>query len=127
ERFTGLDLQLAAASREDSDVRDVRVLLGSDLATGVGPIEISLDHLVSTADLEHAALLEEQAAVAELRDCAQIVRHEDDGGAAADHRAHLLGAFALEDVIADAQYLVDYQNVRLDVGGDRESEARVHA
>ena len=52
---------------------------------------------------------------------------EEDGAAPAGDVAHLAEALLLERRVADRQHLVDEQDLRLEVRGDRERQAHVHA
>ena len=53
--------------------------------------------------------------------------HEEHGAAAASDFAHLAEALFLELRVADRQHLVDDQDLRLKVRGDREGEPHIHA
>ena len=75
----------------------------------------------------HGAVVDDDRAGAELEDRRQVVRDEHQRDAARDQLAHPLDALVLERGVADAQHLVDEQDVGIEVGGDREAEPRVHA
>lgn len=52
--------------------------------------------------------------------------HEKDGTALARYGFHLRQALLLEGRVPHGQHLVDYQDLRLQMGGQREGEAHVH-
>ena len=52
--------------------------------------------------------------------------HEDDRSTVVRHVFHLGEALPLELDVADRQHLVDEQDLRVEVGGDREGESHVH-
>src|SRR5205823_14048434 len=53
--------------------------------------------------------------------------HENNGASALGHVAHLAETFFLEVDVADGQNLIDEKNFRLEMGGDGEGQADVHA
>ena len=52
---------------------------------------------------------------------------EQDGPAGASDLAHSSQAFLLKPLIAHGEDLIDQQDLRLEVGRDREGQAHVHA
>ena len=52
---------------------------------------------------------------------------DDDRAALVLELVHAVEALALERLVADREHLVDEQHVGVDVDGDREAEAHVHA
>ncbi len=65
-------------------------------------------------------------AVAQLRDCGELVRDEDHRAPGAAELLHAAEATALELGVADGEHLVDEQDLRLEMSGDGESETHVH-
>ena len=72
-------------------------------------------------------MLEQRDLVAEVPDRPERVRHDHDGLAAVLELGELLGAPALELLVADREHLVDEEDVRIHVDRDREAEPHVHA
>ena len=54
------------------------------------------------------------------------MRHQEDARAALAEPVHPLAALPLELHVADREHLVEEEDVRVDVGGDGEAEARDH-
>ena len=90
--------------------------------------QVPVDHLGRRAFGHQPAALEQQRAIAERRHRAHVVADEDDRAAVAlRNLAHLAEALLLEVGVADRQHLVDDQDLRLQVRGDREGQPNVHA
>ena len=89
--------------------------------------EIVGDDLRRVAQLAHASLVEPEAAVGERRDRRHVVADEQHRPPCARDLAHLAEALALERRVADREHLVDDQDLRLQVRGDGEREAQLHA
>ena len=68
-----------------------------------------------------------QRFVAEARHQLELVRDEQHRAAAAAELGKLVEALVRERLVADGQHLVHEQHVGIDVDGDRESKAHVHA
>ena len=57
----------------------------------------------------------------------EVVRHEQQRGAALDHVAHPVEALLLERRVTDREHLVDDEDARLEERRDREAEPHLHA
>src|SRR5207249_1201033 len=57
----------------------------------------------------------------------KIVGNEDNSGTTCDHGVHAFDTPQLEQVVSDAEHLVNKEHVRVDVRCDREAQAGVHA
>ena len=64
---------------------------------------------------------------AQLGDAIELVRHDDDGKPAARELADAAEGALLKAHVADGEHLVDDQDIGLEMRGDGEAEARVHA
>ena len=73
------------------------------------------------------AVIDPDDAVAEAANLIELVGDEDDGAAGAGDVAHFAEAFFLEVDVADGEDFVDEEDFGLEVGGDGEGEADVHA
>ena len=85
------------------------------------------DHFVSRAGLADGGGINPDDAVAEASNLIELVGDKDDGAAGAGHVAHLPKAFLLETDIADGKNFVHEKDFRLEMGGDSEGQADVHA
>ncbi len=72
-------------------------------------------------------MIDDDRACAQVENGRQVVGDEDERYAAVDQLAHPFDAAILERRIADAEHLVDQQDVGIEMRGNRETEARVHA
>ena len=91
----------------------------------LGVVALSLvgaDDLGRRSDLTDFTPLDPGGVLAELDDLAQAVADEHNRAPVAPELIDLLGALALEALIADREHLVDQQHVRLNVGGNREAQ-----
>src|SRR5262249_29497735 len=85
------------------------------------------NHFRGGTELQHAALVEQQAAVAQALDGGHVVAHQDYGPVAAGKRLHAAEAFLLEVDVTYGKHLVDEQDFRLEVRGNRERQPHSHA
>src|SRR5438093_5276967 len=81
-------------------------------------LRVAADHLVHGAVHAHRAMVHPDATGAELRETDQIMTDHDDKPGPIHHLAHALLRFLPESHVADAQYLIDQQDFRLDGGSD---------
>ena len=88
---------------------------------------VRADRLARVAVERDLALPQEHGAVAQPLDRLRVVGDEQDRPAAVLELGDLAEALALELLVADGEHLVEQQHVGLDVRGDREAEAHVHA
>src|SRR5437660_11696241 len=79
------------------------------------------------AVLAYAAVVNPQDALAEAANLVELMGDEDNGAAGAGDVAHSAEAFFLKVDVADGEDFVDEEDFRLEMGGDGESQADVHA
>ena len=127
------DLRLPVAV-EQLDVDDLTLaappagaLLALDPPGLVALALVRRDDVGRRPDLPQLALVDPGGVLAELLDLAEPVADEHDRAPVPAELVDLLGAPALEALVADREHLVDQQHLGLDVGGDGEAEAHVHA
>ena len=89
--------------------------------------EVLVDDLDRGPDGHEPAVLEQHDLVAEVPHRVHRVRDHDDRAALLLELDELLGAPALELLVADREHLVDQEHIGIDVDRDREPEADVHA
>ena len=94
---------------------------------GVEPLAERADGLARRAERDEVAVVEHSDARADAAHQVGRVGHDHDGAALVLELMHTVEALALEGLVADGEHLVDEQNVGIDVHGDREAEAHVHA
>src|SRR5205823_12235380 len=75
---------------------------------------------------DNLTTVEEICSPAEGGDSCQIVADEQHGSAARRDFFHLSQATLLKGVVPDGQHLVDDHDLRMEMPGDRESEAHLH-
>jgi hypothetical protein len=92
-----------------------------------GPPVIQLGHAGRVAVAHQPPLVDPDRPAAVLAHGRERVRHQKDGLARRPEFLHPRVALHLEPLVADRQRLVHEQDVRLDVGRDREGEPRRHA
>ena len=120
-RACDLDL-LRAPARADLAARGALALLFLPHL-----LVVRVDDVVRRALRTDAPLIEPERALAEARDRAEVVRDEHDRLLRGAELADLGEALVLEVLVADREHLVDQEDVRFEVHGDREAEAHVHA
>ena len=76
---------------------------------------------------DHVSAVEHDGAVADRTDLIGVVGDEQDRTALVLERADPVDALRLESFVTNGQHFVDYEDVGVDVDGDREGEAHVHA
>src|SRR5207248_7624159 len=79
------------------------------------------------AVLADAAVVNPQDALAEAANLVELMGDEDNGAAGAGDVAHSAEAFFLKVDVADGEDFVDQEDFRLEMCGDGESQADVHA
>ena len=89
--------------------------------------EIARDNTVRLARHHYAAAVHPQRSATQLRNRGHLMAHENDGSSFASDVTHLRQAALLELRVADGEHLIDDQDVRLEVRGNREREAEIHA
>src|SRR5437660_378543 len=70
--------------------------------------------------------IEKYPAPANALERAQIMADEQDRAAVAGHVLHLAETPLLEFHVADGEHLVDDEDLRLEMGSDRKSQAHIH-
>ena len=105
------------------------VVLGPALTgpRSVSRLEVVRDQLRAEAVLDDEPLLEPDRAIAELCDRLHVVRYEQHRPARRAELLHPAEAAPLELGVADREHLVDEEDLRLEMRGDREREPDVHA
>ena len=110
-----------------------RLRIGGGFEQQVGGIllghrgEVFGDHAVGFADIDHAAVIEPQDAVADGLDVADGMRDEEDGDAALAEFVDLAHAALAEVDVADGEGFIHQQDFGIDVDGDGEGQAHHHA
>ena len=89
-------------------------------------LQISADRPVDRRIDFDLAVMEEDAAAAERLYDRHVVADEEDGPALARDPAHLPETLLLECEVPDGEHLVDEQDLRLQMRGDREREPDLH-
>ena len=79
------------------------------------------------ARAEQAAFLKHDRFLRQAQDGRHVMAHEQDGPPLLGHSAHLAETLPLEFGITDSQHFVHYQDLRFQMGGNREGQAQVHA
>src|ERR1700761_7460415 len=90
-------------------------------------LRVPLDDVVRVPLRDDFATLQQENALAYIADGVQVVRDEHHRGALAVHFRDALLALFLKRVIADRQYLIQQQNVRIEVGSNRKPQPNEHA
>ena len=85
------------------------------------------DRFAGVAVEELNSVAQQHGAIAEPLDRLSVVGDEDDRAAPPLELVDLPEALPLELLVTDREYLVQEQHIGLDVRGDREAEAHVHA
>src|SRR5581483_6678478 len=104
----------------------IRALADGDALGEPRGHEIFLGDLGRGAFADDPTLLEQVRTLAERRHGAHVLADEQNRAAAGCHLLDLSEALLLEGVVSDGEHLVDDQDLRLEVGGDREGQAHVH-
>src|SRR5690242_15246378 len=112
-----------AGLRDTSEVLARNSLFGIDLEEP----GVLVDDLLGLAAHHHLALVDPDAVVAELADTAHRVADQEHGPAVGRQFLHLVGGLGLELGVTGRQGLVDHQDIRVHVHGDREGHPREHA
>ena len=86
-----------------------------------------LDGRARLAVEHHAAVVDHHHAIAEIEHRDQVVRDEHERNAVRAQRPHPRETLLLKPRVADAQHLVDEQDVRIQMRRDGKTEPRVHA
>src|SRR5213593_381411 len=105
-----VELDARAAVIVSDNMRKQNAAVGINDALVLSSAEVRPDDVVSRSDHLYPTLFQQQAARAEVGDRAKIVGNEDDCGTARDHRVHALDTLALEQVVPDAEHLVNEQH-----------------
>src|SRR3954469_11533596 len=95
--------------------------------TRVLATEVRVNHLVGRPERPHLSALDQQRAVAVVRDRVEVVADEHHRlafGAEALERDH---ALLLEALVADREHLVEQEHVEVDLDRDRVREPHLHA
>ena len=111
--------RLVEADRAMAVLRDQRALLDGRPVAG--------EHLLDRPFLLDDSVVQPDAPPTHGLHRGEVVRHEHEGGPLCQHRAHPVEALLLEPGIADGQYFVYEQDVRLEERGDGEPQAHLHA
>ena len=87
---------------------------------------VEVNSRVHLAILDNLSMAENQTPAAEIADNGGIVAHKEDGAPLPRDGAHPPDAFLLKLHIPDSEDLIHNQNLRFQMGGDREGEAHIH-
>ena len=85
------------------------------------------NHAVRFADIDHAAVIEPQDAIADRLHVADGVRNEQDGDTALAEFVDLAHAALAKVNVADGQRFIHQQDFRIDIDRDGEGQAHHHA
>ena len=118
---------LAGAIAVAEAAADAILLLVLRLLALQDEADVAIDDVVGRALGFDAAVEQEDGAVAERFDQAEIVGDEEDGDFAFAEFLELADAAVGEDGVADREGFVDDENFGIDVDGGGEGEADVHA
>src|SRR5712692_4156000 len=99
---------------------------GSALTFAHGGL-IGVDNRFRRAVLADGSGFNPDDAMAEAANLIELMADKNDRSAGAGHVAHFAEAFLLEVDVADGEDFIDEEDFRLEMGGDGESEADVHA
>ena len=88
---------------------------------------VELNGLIRGSIVKEVALVQEQAAIAQLGNCAHVVADVEHRAAAAGNVGHLVQAFLLESQVANGQNLVTDQDIRRQVCRHGKAELDKHA
>src|ERR1035437_6931669 len=89
--------------------------------------EVFGDHAIGFADVDHAAVIQPEDAVADGLDVADGVGDEEDGDAALAEFVDLAHAALAEVNVADGEGFIDEEDFGIDIDGDGEGQAHHHA
>src|SRR5438067_1399663 len=89
-------------------------------------LEVTRHDLAALTVGDEAAPVDQDRSAAEPGDRGHVVGDEEDGPARIADALHLPETLALELGITDGEYLVNQQDLRLEVRGDGEREPHVH-
>jgi hypothetical protein len=106
-------------------LRRVRGRPARRLGNHLGPI--CLDHHVHATERARAPGVQPQRPVAQRLDLAEVMADQDHCAAFVPHATYAIEALGLEGQIPDGEYLVDEEDGGLGMGGDRKTEAELHA
>src|SRR5260370_958763 len=85
------------------------------------------DDFMGGAVLANGGGVNPDDAMAEAADLIELMGDEDDGAAGAGDVTHFAHALLLKTDVADGEDFIDEENFRLEMGGDGEGQAHVHA
>ncbi|CAA9406152.1 MAG: hypothetical protein AVDCRST_MAG64-1988 [uncultured Phycisphaerae bacterium] len=108
-------------------VLDARLLVDRQVGALVRQGQVLLDALLGSKPFAGDAVLDEDHLRTQAGDRVHVVADEQNRAALPHDVAHLPKALALERRVADREHLVDDQDLRLQVGRDRERQPDVHA
>src|SRR5687767_571384 len=72
-------------------------------------------------------MIQPNGALAKLPDGCRGMRNAEERFAGVQQLCELTGGFFMKSYVADAQHLIDYENCRLNMNRDRESQPDGHA
>ena len=88
---------------------------------------VEVNSRVHLAILDNLPVAENQTPAAEVTDNGGIVTHKKDCAPLAGDGAHPPDAFLLKLHVPDSKDLVDDENLRFQMSGDREGETHIHS
>ena len=113
-------------SKREVGVAEVAV----EARLGLGQVhllQVAAGDVDGVAVLADLAVLQPDGPVAQRLHLAQAVGHQHDGDALAAQLVDVVEAAALEALVADRDHLVEQEDLRVHVDGDREPEPHLHA
>ncbi len=90
-------------------------------------LQVLVDDAHGVSERGHPLLVEPERPVAEVPDEVELMGHDQERDPPELHLLDLRDALLRELLVADGEDFVDQENVGIDVDGDREPEADVHA
>src|SRR5882762_6629840 len=76
--------------------------------------------------LDQLPLMNQQQPTAKTEHSAHVVRHHKNGLARISKLSNAIKTLFSKSAVSDAQYFVDDQNVRINLGCNRESQTHIH-
>ena len=105
--LTRLKGRLFAGAVADANFGNIHWLFLAEFLDGPAAGEVLPGDRIGFVDSDHFSVLEQHRALANFGDRFEIVRDEEDGGAALDDRTDTLHAALLENEVTDTEHFID--------------------